>query len=157
MSTFTASFAPPLGTALPELSRRWTLDEFRERHELVYGRGRIVTEAWPERNLHSDEEAAHREGLAGPAASAPQLIAMIHRQMTMCFGRGWLAGGTIDVKMIKPVYVGDFTTAKGRVMATSLADDHAGVDTVRVECQVWVERLGGQKVMVGTASGLLRD
>lgn len=157
MSTFTASFAPQLGTDLPELSRRWTLEEFRERHELVYGPGLVVPEAWPERNLHSDVEAAHREGLSGPAASAPQLIAMIHRQMMLCFGRGWLAGGKIDVKMIKPVYVGDFTTAKGRVVAISLADDGSGAEARRVECEVWVERIGGQKVMVGTASGLLRD
>jgi hypothetical protein len=156
MSVFTSSFAPELGTELPSLSRRWTLEEFRERHELVYGPGLVVPEAWPERNLHSDPDAARREGLAGPAASAPQLFALVHRQMMMCFGRGWLAGGRIDVKMIRPVYVGDFTTANGRVVGITL-DESTGEPLRRVECEVWVERLGGEKAMVGTASGLLRD
>jgi acyl dehydratase len=158
MSTFTSSFAPQLGTELPSLSRRWTLEEFRERHELVYGPGRVVPQAWPERNLHSDAEAAAREGLAGPAASAPQLFSMIHRQMMMFFGRGWLAGGRMDIKMIKPVYVGDFTTAKGHVTAIGPEPDPSGDGEIqRVHCEVWVERLDGAKVLVGSASGLLRD
>jgi acyl dehydratase len=157
MAVFTTSIQPPLGTELPSFARRWTLTEFRERHELVYGPGRIVPEAWPEQNLHSDAKAAEREGLSGPIASAPQLIAMIHRQMLMSFGAGWLAGGRIDVKMIKSVFVDDLTTVKGRVIGIQLDTDSSGEPARRVQCEVWVERLGGQKVMVGTASGLLRD
>lgn len=160
MSTFTTAFPPRLGAELPSLSRRWTIEEFRARHELVYGSGRVVSQAWPERNLHSDPEAALREGLSGPVGSAPQLFAMIHRQMMMCFGRGWLAGGRMDVKMIKPVYVGDFTTAKGRVVSIGLEADPSGEpdgEARRVNCEVWVERLDGARVLTGSASGLLRD
>ncbi|HEX5404970.1 MAG TPA: MaoC family dehydratase [Pseudonocardiaceae bacterium] len=157
MSVFTAAIHPELGTELPTFARRWTQQEFTDRHELVYGPGKVVPEAWPEHNLHSDPEAAAREGLAGPVASAPQLISMVHRQMLTCFGMGWLAGGDIDVKMIKPVYVGDLTTAKGRVIGVTLERDAEGNDVRRVRCEVWVERLGGQKVLVGSASGLLRD
>jgi acyl dehydratase len=157
MSVFTTTVVPQLGTELPSLARRWTQAEFTERHEVTYGPGRIVPEAWPEHNLHSDTEAAAREGLPGPVASAPQLIAMVHRQMLACFGMGWLAGGTVDLKMIKPVFVGDVTTAKGRVTGVALAVDASGTERRRVTCEVWVERLGGQKVLVGTATGLLRD
>ncbi|HEX5120877.1 MAG TPA: MaoC family dehydratase [Pseudonocardiaceae bacterium] len=157
MSVFTTTVVPPLGAELPGLARRWTQAEFTERHEVTYGPGRIVPEAWPEHNLHSDPEAAAREGLSAPIASAPQLISMVHRQMLACFGMGWLAGGTIDVKMIKPVFVDDLTTAKGRVTGIALETDATGAEVRRVTCEVWVERLGGQKVLVGTASGLLRD
>ncbi len=155
MSVFTKMVTPQLGTELPSLSRRWTLTEFRERHELVYGPGLVVPEAWPEQNLHSDAEAAAQEGLPGPVASAPQLIAMVHRQMLMAFGQGWLAGGKIDVKMIKPVEVGDMTTAKGRIVGLQLDRTPSGDEVLRADCDVWVGRLGGTKVLVGTASGLL--
>jgi hypothetical protein len=155
MSVFTKRVTPPTGAELPSLCHRWNLTEFRERHELVYGPGLVVPEAWPEQNLHSDAEAAAQEGLPGPVASAPQLIAMVHRQMMMAFGRGWLAGGKIDVKMIKPVEVGDTTTVKGRVVGIQLECTPSKEETLRVLCEVWVERLGGTKVLVGTASGLL--
>jgi hypothetical protein len=58
----------------PEISRQWSLALFTERHEKTYGPGRIVEEAWPERNIHSDAEAAQREGLSAPVGSAPQFF-----------------------------------------------------------------------------------
>ena len=155
MPIYSSANEPALGAEMPALGRRWTLTDFQERHELVYGPGRIVPESWPERNVHSDAEAAQREGLPGPIASAPQLIALIHRQMLMTFGQGWLSGGTIDVKMIKPVEVNDLTTAKGRVKGIEIVPGDGGTERRKVICDVWVERLGGVKVMVGTASGLL--
>jgi len=145
-----------LGRELPPLSRAWSLELFRDRHEMVYGPGLVVPEAWPEHNIHSDDAAAKREGLPGAVASAPQLISMAHRMMLSAFGEGWLAGGKIDVKMIKPVYVTDFTTAKGRVTALTLegARDGKG-ERVRVSCDVRVERRDGTPVLIGTASALL--
>ncbi len=144
-----------LGTYLPEISRQWSLALFTERHEKTYGPGRIVEEAWPERNIHSDAEAAQREGLSAPVGSAPQFFSMIHRSMMQTFGGGWIAGGKISVKMIKSVFPTDLTTAKGRVTGLLLEAQLDGSERTRALCTVWVETQDGAKVMVGEASGLL--
>ncbi|MBI4578603.1 MAG: MaoC family dehydratase [Planctomycetes bacterium] len=145
-----------LGAELPSISRQWNLDLFTKRHELVYGEGNIVKEAWPEKNIHSDAEAAMREGLSEPVASAPQIFSILHRIMLAAFGEGWVAGGKMAVKMIKPVYPADFTTGKGRVTGLTLEEQADGTTRVRVHCDTWVERRDGTRVMVGTASALLR-
>jgi hypothetical protein len=146
-----------LGAELPHLSRQWNLQLFRERHELVYGPGRIVEEAWPERNIHDDAEAAKREGLTGAVGSAPQLIAMVHRSMLLAFGPGWLVGGRVSVKMIKPLLVDDFTTVKGSVTGLSLEDsrESGGEPGLRATCRVRVERLDGTVLMAGIAEALV--
>jgi hypothetical protein len=146
-----------LGAELPQVSRQWNLHLFTERHEVIYGTGagHIVKEAWPERNIHSDEAAAEREGLPAPVGSAPQFFAMLHRMMLSSFGAGWVAGGKMSVKMIKPVYPTDFTTGKGHVSGLTLEAQPSGPARVRAHCDVWVERRNGTKVMVGTASALL--
>ncbi|HTE61651.1 MAG TPA: MaoC family dehydratase [Solirubrobacteraceae bacterium] len=142
-----------LGRELPRTSRQWSLRLFTDRHEVVYGPGLVVEEAWPERNIHSDHEAAKREGLPGAVASAPQLISMVHQIMLSAFGEGWIAGGRISVKMIKPVFVEDFTTAKGRITGLTL-ESVAGEDRKRAHCDVRVERRDGTPVLIGTASAL---
>lgn len=144
-----------LGSELPQLSRQWSLKLFTERHEVVYGPGHIVPEAWPERNIHSDQAAAEREGLSAPVASAPQIFSMLHRMMMIAFGTGWIVGGRMSVKMIKPVFPTDFTTGKGRVVGLHLENDESGRERLRVSCDVWVERRDGTKVMVGEASALV--
>ncbi len=144
-----------LGAELPSISRQWNLELFTLRHELVYGEGHIVKEAWPEKNIHSNAEAAAREGLPAPVASAPQIFAILHRIMLSAFGAGWVAGGKMSVKMIKPVYPEDFTTGKGRVSGLTLEEHPDGSTRVRVHCDTWVERRDGTRVMVGTASALL--
>jgi hypothetical protein len=147
-----------LGAELPQISRQWNLRLFTERHEVIYGSGagHIVKEAWPERNIHSDAAAAEREGLPAPVASAPQIFSMLHRMMLASFGAGWVAGGKMSVKMIKPVYPEDFTTGKGRVTSLSLEAQADGQPArVRAHCDMWVERRDGTQVMVGTASALL--
>ncbi|MGH3757768.1 hypothetical protein [Actinophytocola sp.] len=143
-----------LGASLPEISRQWNIELFTNRHVQVYGSGRIVEEEWPEQNIHSDHDAARREGLAEVVGSAPQPIAQIHRSMMMAFGAGWVAGGRIKAKMIKPLLEHDFTTAKGRVTGLSL---ESGADRLRVACEAWVERRDGTKIMVATASAVMRD
>jgi hypothetical protein len=146
-----------LGAQLPQLSRRWSLQEFSDRHHLVYGEGNIVKGQWPDQNIHSDEAAAQREGLAGAVASAPQIIALIVRMMAQSFGSAWLYGGRIDVKMIKPLFVNELVTTKGEVTSLSTELSNDGENCVRATCVVRAERLDGVPVMVGTASALFRD
>ncbi len=139
-----------IGSQLPTNSRLWDLRVFTERHTKLWGPGNIMIEEWPDKNVHSDDDAAKREGLSGAVGAAPQVVAQLHRMMLQAFGAGWLRGGSISVKMIKPVRVDDFTTAKGHV--TEILKQADGRH--RAVCEVWVERLDETKVLVGTASAV---
>ncbi len=132
----------PVGWRLPQVSRQMSLRQFRERHPLLYGE-----HVWPDRNLHADEEAARREGLSAPVASAPTIFALVTRMMMTAFGGGWIQGGALSLKMIKPVYPTDFVTAKGHV--TGKIEEPG---RQRVHCEVWVENQAREKVVVGRAS-----
>jgi hypothetical protein len=145
-----------VGTELSPLSRAWSMEVFKLRHELVYGPGLVVEEAWPERNIHSDDEAAQREGLPAAVASAPQAFSLVHRMMLSFFAEGWLEGGKISVKMIKPLFVHDYTTAKARITGVTLEQDENGNERRRAHCEVRVERRDHVPVMVGTASAVVR-
>lgn len=132
----------PIGWLLPPVSRQMSLQQFRDRHRSVYGEN-----VWPEYNIHSDSAAARREGLSSPVASAPTIFALVTRMMMTTFGDGWIRGGKLSVKMIKPVYAEDFVTAKGRVIGK-----HEDAVRARYDCEAWVENQKGEKVVVGTAS-----
>ena len=123
------------GKKLPTVSKKFRLEDFK--------RG-------DEKTIHTDYEAAAREGLPAPVAIGPQVAALTFRQMRLCFGEGWVVGGKYDVTFRKPVFVTDFCVARGVVSKTEKEGDR-----MRVSCDVWVENQKGDKVIVGTASGLV--
>jgi acyl dehydratase len=123
------------GRNLPTVSKKFRLEDFK--------RG-------DEKTIHTDYEAAAREGLPAPVAIGPQVAALIFRQMRLCFGDGWVVGGKYDVTFRKPVFVTDFCVARGVVSKTEMEGDR-----MRVSCDVWVENQKGDKVIAGTASGLV--
>jgi acyl dehydratase len=124
-----------VGDELPELACQYTLAHFKRADEAT---------------IHTDVEAARREGLANPVATGPQVAALIFRQLRTCFGKGWIEGGQCSLTFRRPVYVTDFCVARGRV--TRREDAPEGV---RLHCDVWIDNQSGDKVIVGTASGLV--
>ena len=59
-------------------------------------------------------------------------------------------GGRYDITFRKPVFVTDFCVARAVVTKTE-----AEGDKLRVHCDVWVENQKADKVIAGTASGLV--
>jgi len=125
----------PVGHELPQIARQFRLAHFRK---------------GAEKTIHTDYEAARREGLPAPVAVGPQVAALIFQQLRLCFERGWIEGGRCDLTFRRPVFVTDFCAAQGRV---TRREDTA--DGVRLHCEVWVENQKGDKVIVGNASGLV--
>jgi acyl dehydratase len=123
------------GTLLPTISKKFRLEDFK--------RGQ-------EKTIHTDYEAAAREGLPAPVAIGPQVAALTFRQLRLCFGDGWLVGGKYDLTFRKPVFVTDFCVARGKVSRTE-----GEGESLRVHCEVWIENQKGDKVIAGTASGLV--
>ena len=134
-----------VGWLLPPVSRQMTLQQFIDRHPMLYGEG-----VWPDANIHSDAAAAQAEGLSEPVASAPTIFALITRAMMSCFGKGWVEGGKSSFKMISPVYARNFLTAKG-----TLKEKRPEGAQLRYVFDVWVEDEDKRKVVVGEASALV--
>jgi len=124
-----------IGSTLPTVSKKFRLEDFK--------RG-------DEKTIHTDHEAAAREGLPAPVAIGPQVAALVFRQMRLCFGEGWVVGGKFDLSFRRPAFVTDFCVARGVVTKTAEEGDK-----LRVHCDVWIESQTGDKVIAGTASGLV--
>ena len=124
-----------VGTELPEIAKKFRLEDFKRGNE---------------KTIHTDYEAAAREGLPAPVAIGPQVAALLFRQLRLCFGMGWISGGKFDLTFRRPVFVTDFCVARGTI--TGILPEGK---QVRVLCDVWIENQKGDKVITGTASGLV--
>lgn len=127
--------AVAVGYKLPTVSKKFRLEDFKRADE---------------KTIHTDYEAAKKEGLPAPVAIGPQVAALTFRQLRICFGMGWIVGGKHDLTFRKPVFVTDFCVARGVVTKTEPEGDK-----LRVHCDVWVENQKKDKVIVGTASGVV--
>lgn len=123
------------GYELPAVAKKFRLEDFKRADE---------------KTIHTDYEAAAKEGLPAPVAIGPQVAALTFRQLRLCFGMGWIVGGKHDLTFRKPVFVTDFCVARGVVTKTEQEGEK-----LRVHCDVWVENQKKDKVIVGTASGLV--
>jgi acyl dehydratase len=100
--------------------------------------------------IHADDEVAKELGLRGAIAQGGQLSGYLTEMMARVFGRQFLYSGEIAVSFIHPVRPGDVVSSHGRVTNVSEVEGKR-----RIECEIWLENQRGQKVTVGTASGLL--
>lgn len=101
-------------------------------------------------SIHTDEALAKKVGLPGTIAAGIMLVDYISQMLTDLFGVGWVRGGKIAVSFIIPVRVGDEVTARGLVK-----DKLNEGSEIRLILDVWCENERGEKVVAGTASGLV--
>ena len=100
-------------------------------------------------SIHTDPEWARKKGFRAPLAQAMMSTAYVSQLMMQYAGAGFVKGGAMSVSFIKPVYVGDTLTVRGRVKSR----EPEGRGT-RVTVEVWCENQDGVKTMIGTASGI---
>jgi len=100
-------------------------------------------------SIHTDPEWAHQKGFRAPLVQAMMSTAYVSQLMMQYAGSGFVKGGAMSVSFIKPVYVGDTLTVRGRIKSR----EREGQAT-RVTVEVWCENQDGAKTMVGTASGI---
>jgi acyl dehydratase len=101
------------------------------------------------KSIHSDAEWAQTKGFRAPLAQGMMSTAYVSELMTALLGEGFVKGGKMAVKFIKPVYADDILRVYGTVV-----DKTPEEDATRVTVEVWCENQEGEKTMVGTASGL---
>lgn len=101
------------------------------------------------KSIHTDAEWARKKGFAAPLAQGMMSTAYVSEMMVALLGEGFVKGGKMAVKFIKPVLAGDTLTMHGRVKE-KLPDG----DRTRIVVEFWCENPDGIKTMVGEASGL---
>ncbi len=106
---------------------------------------------WPQKNIHTDDEFAMNCGLPGRVASGPMWEGYLVEQMINLFGESWLTEGKMNLKFITFVRPGD--TLLPKAVVKSCFTEKSGT---RLEMEVWCENQHSNKVVTGTATGVLR-
>ena len=122
---------------LKGVPRTITLDKILAFEKVVWQR---------EANTHSDPEVAKQRGMSKQIASGQNQLAFMHELLETTFEEGWVRGGRISMRWLRPVYVGDSVTPHVRVSA--IGEDGG---RKRVEMEVWCENQNGEKTSGGTA------
>lgn len=102
-------------------------------------------------NTHSDPQVAKERGMAQQIASGQNQLAFMHELLESVFDQGWVRGGKVSMRWLRPVYVGDSVTPCARISAV---EDEGGKR--RVEMEVWCENQNGDKTSGGTAQAYIQ-
>jgi len=103
----------------------------------------------PGKNYHTDRESARQLGFPNIVVQGMMTTCFVSQVMQDEFGMGWIEGGRMSVKLVNVLWVDERVTARARVR-----DETPEGDRVRVECEVWVDKDDGTRILAGTASAL---
>ncbi len=131
-----------IGYELPSLSKTAVMRMAGE------GRTDWDPEKWHD-NIHEDKYA-QRWGYKGGLVEGDIVFEHIIEGLIDFFGEGWYRSGRITVKVCNPTYAGDKLKTGARVREKVIEGSK-----VRIVLDVAIEKEGGQKVIVGTASALV--
>ncbi len=136
-----ASRELPVGFALEPVTFKVTLDKMR-----------LFEYDWPwERNIHNDYDAAHREAFRKPIVAGNHLLDNLGDMLIRFFGAGYVQGGTISVRVVHITEPGDEL-----MLHSSIREKIVEGDIMRLVLDVQLVNQRGEKVLFGTASGLVR-
>ena len=128
----------PVGFELEPVTKKITLDKSR------------IYEGWPAiRSRHCDYDAAHATGLPAPNVNGAVVAGVLGELFIKFFGESYI-GGKLSFNLIRQVQIDDELTARG-VVKDKVTEDGG----VRLVLDVWLDNQNGDKVLVGSASGLV--
>jgi acyl dehydratase len=100
-------------------------------------------------SIHTNEGWAQAKGFRTTIAQGMMSTAYVSTMMTSAVGEGFVVGGTMDCKFLKPVLRGDTLTVTGKVDGFSREGNR-----IRVHVTVAAHNPDGDQTMAGTASAL---
>jgi acyl dehydratase len=103
----------------------------------------------PAINYHNNRQKAVELGFPEIVVQGMLSVCMISEMMTHRFGLGFLYGGRMDLRLVNVVWGNEVTGPKG-----SIVERRPEGKRTRAEVEVWCEKAGGTKTIVGTASAL---
>jgi len=121
-----------------------------ETRVFAFSGGRFDAPGWPAKNIHTDLEFAKSCGLQTRSVSATQYMGYLIELMIDLFGESWLSHGRMDLKFVAIVDVEDRLVSKAMVTLKESEDSKT-----KFSLEIWCENQRGDKVVVGTAMGLI--
>jgi acyl dehydratase len=103
----------------------------------------------PGRNYHTDAEQARKLGFPKIVVQGMMSTCFVSQVMQERFGRGWLEGGKMSLKLVNVLWVDETVTARAKVREQVREGTRS-----RVHCEVWVEKDDATRVAVGEASAV---
>lgn len=100
-----------------------------------------------EHNGHTDFSFGRGNGRPGLLAQGELSFGLIYRLVHDHYGEGLAAGGTLDLRFIRPVFTVDTLTARGEIISEQ---------NEMALCRVWAENSLGETVTAGTATARVR-
>jgi hypothetical protein len=137
------------GDVVGRLERTMTAERMRWH---VQGLDTVVaadtTPATPGVNIHTDDDYARAHGLSGPIADGMVTTNWLSGLLMAAFGDAFSRRGTLRVKFIRPIFVGDRIEA--RVTVTAIDEDGARGCTIHTELRC--ENQAGELCTIGAAT-----
>ena len=99
--------------------------------------------------IHVDVEYAKTTPFKGTIAPGYQYMAYISELMAREFGEGWYVGGSLDLRLTRPVRPGDTLFTRARVVEKKVENGKK-----IVLCEVRMENQNNEEVIVGTAGAV---
>ena len=103
----------------------------------------------PGANYHTDAEQARKLGFPNIVVQGMMSTCFAAQLMLDAFGRGFLEGGRMSLKLTNVLWVDEAVTARARVRERS-----AEGTRTRVHCDVWLDKDDGTRILLGDASAL---
>ena len=103
-------------------------------------------------SIHTDPEWAHAKGFDATIAQGMMSTAYVSTLMTTAVGTGFVAGGTIDCRFLRPVLCGDVLTVTGTVVG--FAPQEAEGERLRIHVAVTATNQRGEQTLDGSATAL---
>lgn len=106
-------------------------------------------------SIHTDLSWAKAKGFRTTIAQGMMSTAYVSALMTDLLGVGFIAGGQMDVRFLRPVFEGDTLTVSGTILGfVSEANRPFDANSTRVRAEVEVRNRANELTLAGTASGL---
>lgn len=103
----------------------------------------------PTENYHTNRAAAQALGFPDIVMQGMLPISLLSELLTREYGRGWLAGGKMDVRLVNVLWADEIVEARAEETA-----EVPEVDRTRIHLDVWVQKEVGTKIVIGNASAL---
>jgi len=99
-------------------------------------------------NGHLDEKEASGMGFPDIVVVGVLSISLLSELMTKRFGRGFLEGGSMNLKLVRPLWMGDTVEAWGVVRRW----EYDGPQRRRAICDIWCYSADGTVTIVGSTT-----
>ncbi len=94
--------------------------------------------------IHVDPEYAKNTVFKSTIAPGYQFIAYLSELMARDFGEKWITGGSMELRLLRPVFPKDTLTVGAKIVEKNEKDNGTSI-----KCDVWIRNQDNQDIIVG--------